>query len=95
MYLGRLVEVAENDALFTAPQHPYTRALLASAPVADPLAKIARAPLQGEVPSPLEPPAGCVFHTRCPFVEGACKSRVPELRDVAGSRVACLRVGQI
>jgi oligopeptide/dipeptide ABC transporter ATP-binding protein len=95
MYLGRLVEVAESGALFAAPRHPYTRALLAAIPVPDPLAKIARAPLQGEVPSPLDPPAGCVFHTRCAFVEGACKKAVPDLRDVAGTHVACLRAEQI
>ncbi|MCH9694586.1 MAG: ABC transporter ATP-binding protein [Gammaproteobacteria bacterium] len=95
MYLGRLVEIAENGVLFATPRHPYTRALLASIPVADPRAKIVRAPLQGEVPSALEPPAGCVFHTRCPFVDDACKASAPELRDVAGSRVACLRAGQI
>ena len=89
MYLGRLVEMADSRSLFTEPRHPYTRALLDSVPVPDPVIAPKRAPLRGEVPSPVNPPAGCVFHTRCPKADARCSSRAPALRDIAGVRVAC------
>jgi len=89
MYLGRLVEVADSAVLFAAPKHPYTRALLDSVPVPDPVVVPKRAPLRGEVPSPANPPVGCVFHPRCPKADGRCSSKVPALRDVDGARVAC------
>ena len=89
MYLGRLLEVATTAELFAAPRHPYTRALLAASPVPDPLVAPARAPLKGEIPSLLSPPAGCVFHPRCVYAESRCASDRPALRDVSGSRVAC------
>jgi len=89
MYMGRLVEVADNECLFTAPAHPYTRALIKSVPVPDPVVAPGRAPLRGEVPSPLNPPSGCVFHPRCPMAEAICSNKVPELRDLEGTRVAC------
>jgi len=95
MYLGRLVEVAETANLFTSPRHPYTRALLDASPVPDPLVQPAAAPLKGEIPSLLSPPPGCVFHPRCRFAENDCKQKRPTLRDVAGSRVACLRAEQV
>lgn len=89
MYLGRLVEMADSQSLFGAPKHPYTRALLDSVPVPDPVAVPRRAPLRGEVPSPVNPPAGCVFHPRCPKADARCASKAPALRDFEGARVAC------
>ena len=89
MYLGRLVEAADSGRLFATPRHPYTRALLDSVPVPDPVVVPKRAPLRGEVPSPVNPPPGCVFHPRCPKAGEKCSSVAPDLRDVAGSGVAC------
>jgi oligopeptide/dipeptide ABC transporter ATP-binding protein len=89
MYLGRLVEMADSQTLFAAPKHPYTQALLDSVPVPDPVAVPKRAPLRGEVPSPVNPPTGCVFHPRCPKADDRCASKAPALRDVEGARVAC------
>ena len=95
MYMGRLVEVADNNALFESPQHPYTRALIDAVPVPDPRVPPKSAPLRGEVPSLLNPPSGCVFHPRCKFVEDACREASPELRRVGESRVACHRAADI
>jgi peptide/nickel transport system ATP-binding protein len=95
MYLGRLMEMADGDALYAEPLHPYTKALLDAAPVPDPSVERARAPraLKGETPSPLNPPSGCVFHTRCPLADGDCKKIVPEPREVKpGHLVACIKV---
>ena len=89
MYLGRLVEAADGKTLFASPRHPYTRALLDSIPVPDPVVRPKRAPLRGEVPSPVNPPAGCVFHPRCARAGDGCNSKAPVLRDIAGTRVAC------
>ncbi|MCA1798418.1 MAG: ATP-binding cassette domain-containing protein [Xanthomonadaceae bacterium] len=91
MYLGRIMETAERDALFAAPRHPYTRALLDSVPVPDPTLARARTvrTLPGDPPSPLDPPSGCVFRTRCPHAQPLCAERVPVLRQVGGSLVAC------
>ena len=89
MYVGRLVEIADCAALFAAPRHPYTTALLRSVPVPDPVASVRPAPLRGEVPSLLKPPNGCVFHPRCPRADALCASKVPPLREVGNSRVAC------
>ena len=91
MYLGCLVEVAGRDALYAAPRHPYTRALLAAVPVPDPVAQAAksRIPLVGEIPSPSHPPSGCRFHTRCPISQAICHEVVPEWRTVGESQVAC------
>jgi oligopeptide transport system ATP-binding protein len=85
MYLGKLVEVADADRLFSAPQHPYTRALLSANPVPDPDVPLRPMFLQGELPSPLAPPAGCRFHTRCPEAFAPCSSVVPEARLVSGA----------
>jgi oligopeptide/dipeptide ABC transporter ATP-binding protein len=96
MYLGRIVERAPADALFEEPLHPYTQALLSAIPTPDPTAERSkkRLPLVGEVPSPLDPPAGCHFHPRCPRAEARCRAEVPELREVAdGRRAACHLVG--
>ena len=89
MYMGRFVEMSETAALFATPRHPYTRALLDSVPVPDPVAAPKRAPLSGEVSSLLHPPPGCVFHPRCPRAEAICSNKVPSLRDLDGTRVAC------
>jgi peptide/nickel transport system ATP-binding protein len=90
MYLGRMVEMAEAAALFAAPAHPYTRALLASVPrlVLEDDALVSFEPIQGEIPSPLSPPPGCHFAPRCPLAEARCRSEVPRLRAVGGDRLA-------
>ena len=95
MYLGKVVELAETRALFSAPRHPYTEALLAAVPIPNPGRKRERVILQGEVPSPVNLPPGCAFHTRCPIAEDRCRREAPPLRPVgAGHRVAChLRAG--
>jgi peptide/nickel transport system ATP-binding protein len=84
MYLGKLVEVAPAAELFSAPQHPYTRALISANPVPDPDVPLRPVPLQGELPSPLDPPAGCRFHTRCPEAFAPCSQVVPEARLIGG-----------
>jgi oligopeptide transport system ATP-binding protein len=95
MYLGKLVELADSDELFDNPRHPYTRALLAAVPVPDPVVERAREHeiLPGELPSPLNPPPGCVFHPRCGLAVEACRSTEPQLRELRESHwVACPRV---
>jgi peptide/nickel transport system ATP-binding protein/oligopeptide transport system ATP-binding protein len=94
MYLGRIVEQAPRRALFAHPQHPYTEALLSAVPVPDPdpdpAGRRERIILPGDVPSPIKPPSGCRFHTRCPYVFDRCRIESPELREVAsGHHVAC------
>jgi oligopeptide/dipeptide ABC transporter ATP-binding protein len=90
MYLGRIVEYTDKTTLFTRPLHPYTEALLAAVPVPDPAIKRVRRVVQGDVPSPLRPPSGCHFHTRCPYVEPRCRTEVPALREIAPRHfVAC------
>ena len=90
MYLGRLVEIADRDALFEAPHHPYTQALLSAVPVPDPERRRTRIILRGDVPSPARVPAGCHFHPRCPIAQDVCHESVPPLRTLADGRsVAC------
>ena len=90
MYLGRIVELADKETLFRRPLHPYTEALLAAVPIPDPKIKRQKRVLQGDVPSPVNPPPGCTFHTRCPYVMARCKEEAPVLQEVApGSFVAC------
>jgi peptide/nickel transport system ATP-binding protein len=90
MYLGRIVEYADKRTLFTAPKHPYTEALLSAVPVPDPSIRRKKLVIQGDVPSPVKPPPGCHFHTRCPFAEARCKVDAPKLKDVGnGQLVAC------
>ncbi|GAC1339642.1 MAG: ATP-binding cassette domain-containing protein [Acetobacteraceae bacterium] len=93
MYLGKIVEIADRRTLFASPRHPYTRALLSAVPVPDPLAKRDRIILRGDVPSPINPPTGCRFHTRCPYVFDRCRTEEPVLREMPaggpGQRAAC------
>ena len=95
MYLGKLVELTDKRSLFESPQHPYTEALLSAVPIPDPAKARKRIILAGDVPSPVNPPAGCRFHTRCPYVEARCRTEVPAMRETApGHFVAChLREG--
>ena len=93
MYLGRIVELADSAELFANPKHPYTQALLAAAPIPDPVIERTRPRkiITGELPSPLNPPSGCVFHPRCPLATEDCKKEVPEQRELApGHIVACI-----
>ena len=95
MYLGHIVEIADRTELYENPLHPYTKALLSAIPIPDPVieAQRERIILEGDVPSPLNPPPGCVFHTRCPITIDDCQLEVPELREVSPDHwVACIRV---
>lgn len=96
MNLGGIVEEAAADALFADPRHPYSRALLSAIPLPEPHARRAKVVLQGEIPSALNPPAGCRFHTRCPFVIDRCRTEAPALvADEAGHATACHRVSEL
>ena len=95
MYLGRVMEIADRDTLYREALHPYTKLLLDAAPVPDPTIEKSRAPrlIQGELPSPLAPPSGCVFNTRCPMASAECRTGVPELREVKPNHfAACIKV---
>ena len=90
MYLGRIVELAPKERIFNRPLHPYTEALMAAAPIADPRARRERLVIEGDVPSPMNPPAGCHFHTRCPYAIAKCQTDAPPLLSIApGHVVAC------
>jgi len=92
IYLGRAVEIGTRDALFESPQHPYTKALLSATPIADPAARRERIILKGELPSPFDPPSGCVFHPRCPLAFERCPREVPQLEGAAAHQSACFAV---
>jgi oligopeptide/dipeptide ABC transporter ATP-binding protein len=89
MYLGRAVEVAPADAVFENPRHPYTKALLSATPIADPDRRQERIKLEGDVPSPYNPPAGCAFHPRCPLANERCAAERPKLLPAGPATVAC------
>jgi dipeptide transport system ATP-binding protein len=89
IYLGHAVEMGSRERIFSSPQHPYTRALLSATPVADPDAKKERIVLQGELPSPFDPPSGCPFHPRCAFAVDKCRAESPVLTNKQGRDVAC------
>ncbi|HET6827604.1 MAG TPA: oligopeptide/dipeptide ABC transporter ATP-binding protein [Ramlibacter sp.] len=92
LYLGRVMEVAATQDLFARPLHPYTQALLAASPVPDPRARTVHVPLKGDIPSPVNPPSGCVFRTRCPYAIERCAQERPQPRAMGGGRLkACIR----
>jgi len=96
MYVGKIVEMAPTNALFKKPKHPYTSALMSAVPEPDPKRRAEMIPLEGEVPSPANPPAGCHFHPRCPHVVDICKSKAPEFREIAqGHMVRCHRADEL
>jgi oligopeptide/dipeptide ABC transporter ATP-binding protein len=88
MYLGKIVELTDKRSLFSMPQHPYTEALLAAVPVPDPTFKRSRGIVAGDVPSPITPPPGCRFHTRCPYAFERCRVEEPAMREVRPSHLA-------
>ncbi len=94
MYVGKLVELTDKKTLFRSPLHPYTEALLSAVPVPDPGAKRDRIILHGDVPSPMNPPPGCAFHTRCPYVKDICRTQVPALREVTSGHFAACHLRQ-
>src|SRR5260370_635802 len=90
MHLGKSVELTDRRSLFAGPLHHYTEALLSAVPLPDPTARRERIILKGDVPSPINPPSGCRFHTRCPYAEARCRSEEPAMREVRpGHSVAC------
>ena len=92
MYLGRVMEEAPASSLYAHPHHPYSEALLSAAPEADPERRVERIILKGDLPSPIDPPSGCVFRTRCQYAKSECATNVPPLREIApGHRSACIR----
>ncbi|MGA2464899.1 MAG: dipeptide ABC transporter ATP-binding protein [Thermodesulfobacteriota bacterium] len=94
MYLGRIVEISSNDRIYKNPQHPYTQALISASPIPNPKLKREHIILEGDVPSPLEPPAGCHFHPRCPKAFEACNKKIPGLKEIEpGHAVRCFLYG--
>jgi peptide/nickel transport system ATP-binding protein len=96
LYLGHVMEIAPTAELFARPLHPYTQALLAASPKPDPLIESVAVPLKGDIPSPVDPPSGCVFRTRCPHAIEACADTVPPLEERGPGRYsACIRIDLI
>lgn len=94
MFLGKICEIGDSATIYSRPVHPYTQFLMNAIPVPDPHRREERAILQGELPSPIDPPKGCRFHTRCPYATEECRTREPELREVDGRMVACHYAGE-
>ncbi|MFM2482264.1 peptide ABC transporter ATP-binding protein [Celerinatantimonas sp. YJH-8] len=94
MYLGKVVEHGRKEAIFSHPRHPYTQALLSSTPRLDPDNRVEKIKLEGELPSPLNPPSGCAFHARCRFASDICHKTTPQLKDYDGVRIACHAVDE-
>ena len=92
MYLGRPVELAPVGEIFANPRHPYTKALLSATPVADPKRKRENIKLEGELPSPIDPPSGCAFHPRCAYADGRCRRETPRSSMAGASQVFCFGV---
>jgi peptide/nickel transport system ATP-binding protein len=95
MYLGKIVELADRRTLFAESHHPYTRALLSAVPVPDPTAKRQRIILKGDVPSPINPPSGCRFHTRCPFAYDRCRVEEPVLRPIGTGHLSACHLDEV
>ncbi|GIK41410.1 MAG: ABC transporter ATP-binding protein [Chloroflexota bacterium] len=96
MYVGKIVEMAPTEEIFNAPRHPYTSALLSAVPVADPRIRSQMTPLKGEVPSPANPPSGCYFHPRCPYVVDICRTQAPPLEEISPQHyVSCHRASEL
>src|SRR5437762_3463162 len=96
MYVGRIVELAETDEIFSAPKHPYTAALLSAAPEPDPRTRSRRIVLQGEVANPASPPSGCYFHPRCPHAIDVCRTEAPAWQEISGGQfVSCHRAQEL
>jgi len=97
MYLGRIVEIGDAETLYASPSHPYTQALMASAPLPDPdrAAARQRVALKGELPSPMNPPSGCTFHTRCPFAVERCRNEAPTLLPTEGGTAAACHFAEV
>ena len=95
MYFGSAVEYGPRDTIYEQPLHPYTRALMQATPAIRTENRKTRKPLSGELPSPINPPTGCTFHTRCPYANAHCKAEVPQLRPIAGRLVSCHRVEEV
>jgi peptide/nickel transport system ATP-binding protein len=96
MYVGKLVETAPTDELFYHPRHPYTAALMSAVPVADPRVRSRMIPLEGDVPSPANPPSGCYFHPRCPHVVDICRTQAPVLEEISPNHyVSCFRAAEL
>ena len=95
MYLGHLVEEGDSKELYANPMHPYTKALLSAVPIPDPLVGKSRKRimLEGELPSPINPPSGCPFRTRCPYANEKCANEMPKMKEINGRKVACHMVG--
>ena len=94
MYLGHIMEIGDSHDIYMNPLHPYSVALLSAVPIPDPVEgkRKTRIPLQGEIPSPVNPPAGCPFSTRCPHASDLCRSQMPPLEEKKGRRIACFHV---
>jgi peptide/nickel transport system ATP-binding protein len=96
MYVGKIVEVAATEEIFNLPRHPYTAALLSAVPVADPRIRSQVTPLKGEVPSPANPPSGCYFHPRCPYMVDICRTQTPPLEEISPRHYAsCHRAHEL